>query len=228
MGWDLWSVGRHNLRLGDVKSVAKQLSEALDINIEYGQDRHGWSTRKVLGQIIVHKGAPIYTLDRMLSYNYPRFELDSPDDVEQTSNDNIYYLDIYNETISISFKGWPWRWWHYYSFFSNEEDSPSLENLNTFRRTAKEYYGKLGAKSIYCFADQGPTSNIGDHWEEPWEQFEKYIQSGKFYDECEDPEERAWKKDARIINVSNYLSGRDTTTSINCGDVFFDDFADLD
>lgn len=228
MGWDLWSVGRHSLRLGDVKSVAKQLSEALDINIEYGQDRHGWSTRKVLGQIIVHKVAPIYTLDRMLSYNYTRFELDSPDDVEQTSNDKIVYLDIYNETISISFKGWPWRWWHYYSFFSDEQESPSLENLNTFRRTAKEYYGKLGAKSIYCFADQGPTSNIGDHWEEPWEQFEDYILSGMYYDECSDPDYKGWRKKARLMNVSNFLSGEDPTLSKNYGDIFFDDFSDLD
>ena len=228
MGWDLWSVGRHNLLLRDVKSVARQLSDALGINIEYGKDRRGWRFRKVLGQIIVHSDAPIYTLDRMLSYNYPRFELDPPEDDKLTSNDMINYLDIYNETISISFKGWPWRWWHYYSFFCEDEESPSLENLNTFRRIAKEFYGKLGADAIYCFADQGPTELIGDHWEEPWEQFEDYILTGKYYDECNDPDYRAWKKDARIINVSDYLTGKDPTPSMNYGDVFFDDFADLD
>ena len=52
MGWNLWSIGKHGLRLGDIKDVARQLSDALNINIEYGHDSSGWKKKKVFGQII--------------------------------------------------------------------------------------------------------------------------------------------------------------------------------
>ena len=39
MGWDITTIGRHHLDLSDVQTVARHLSEALDINIDYGYDR---------------------------------------------------------------------------------------------------------------------------------------------------------------------------------------------
>lgn len=94
MGWDLWSIGKHGLKLGDVKEVARQLSDALNINIEYGHDSSGWKKRKVIGQIIARPGTPFYSLDRILSYEYPRYELDLPFDNVKTPDYTIQYLDI--------------------------------------------------------------------------------------------------------------------------------------
>jgi hypothetical protein len=45
MGWDITTIGCHHLDLGDVQTVARHLSEALDINIDYGYDRE-YLTRK--------------------------------------------------------------------------------------------------------------------------------------------------------------------------------------
>lgn len=39
MGWDITTIGRHHLDIRDVQTVARHLSEALDINIDYGYDR---------------------------------------------------------------------------------------------------------------------------------------------------------------------------------------------
>ena len=39
MGWDITTIGRHHLDLRDVQTVARHLSEALDINIDYGYYR---------------------------------------------------------------------------------------------------------------------------------------------------------------------------------------------
>ena len=228
MSWDLWSVGRHNLKLDDVESVARQLSDALDINIQYGKDRGDWDDNIVLGRIIRKDGSPIYLLDHELGYEYPMFDMEYPFFDEKERKGSIAMLDIHNETVSICFWDDPVRWGDYHLFFSGEENPLPMEYLNKFRRVAKEAYQKLGAEYIYCFADQGPTQLIGDYWQDPWEKLEAYILSGRYYDECEDPDYRAWKKDASIIKVSDYLSGRDTTPSINYGDVFFDDFADLD
>ena len=228
MGWDLWSIGKHGLRLGDIKEVAQQLSDALNINIEYGLDSSGWKKKKVFGQIITQPGTPIYSLDRILSYEYPRYELDFPFDNVKTPDYQIQYLDIYNEIVSISLWSEPGRWRHYYQFFSNEDQTLPLEALRKYRIAAKECYGKLGARQVYCFADQGPTELIGDHLQDSWENLETYILSGSYYDECLDPTYIAWKKDARIINVPAFLTGKYTVPSKIYGDVFFDDFSDLD
>jgi len=39
MGWDIKTVGKHNLDISSVKAVAKQLSKAWNVNIEYGYSR---------------------------------------------------------------------------------------------------------------------------------------------------------------------------------------------
>lgn len=137
MGWDLWSIGKHGLRLGDIKEVARQLSDALNINIEYGHDSSGWKKRKIFGQIITQPGTPFYSLDRILSYEYPRYELDFPFDNVKTPDYKIHYLDIYNEIVSITLCSEPSRWRHYYQFFSKEEKTLPLEALRKYRIAAK-------------------------------------------------------------------------------------------
>lgn len=193
------------IKLGDVKEVARQLSDALNINIEYGHDSSGWKKRKVFGQIITQPGTPFFSLDRILSYEYPRYELDFPFDNVRTPDDKIHYLDIYNEIVSITLWSEPGRWRHYYQFFSNEEKTLPLEALREYRIAAKECYGKLGARQIYCFAEQGPTELIGDHLLDSWKNLETYILSGCYYDECLDPDYQAWKKRCTNYKCTSFL-----------------------
>lgn len=227
MSWDLWSVGRHNLKLDDVESVARQLSDALDINIQYGKDRGDWDDNIVLGRIIRKDGSPIYLLDHELGYEYPMFDMEYPFFDEKERKGSIAMLDIHNETVSICFWDDPVRWGDYHLFFSGEENPLSMEYLNKFRRVAKDVYRKLGAEYIYCFADQGPSMLVGDHWQDPWDEFEHYIHSLKYLEEFDDFTLNPMKEGARVFRVSDFFLGKDKSYSKTYADIFLDDFADL-
>ena len=57
------------------------------------------------------------------------------------------------------------------------------EDVRSFRRVAKDCYVKMGAKYIYCYADQGPSDLIGEYEDGTWEVFEAAIRTGKYLED---------------------------------------------
>ena len=227
MGWDVWSVGRHNLRLGDVKDLAEQLSERLDINIEYGRwDESSWRPE---GQIIRTPGDVLFTLDDVSEdWDVPRYYLESKDDDRDAQKKPFYMIDIWGECIDISLWSVPGRMQYFWSYFGDEGEPGEMEYLEKFRRETKEIYGKLGADCVYYFSDQGPTQLIADNEDLPWEELVKYIHEGRCYDEYHDTDAEFWKQDTRIINVPEFLTSENPVKSQKYSDVFFDDFKDIE
>ena len=58
MGWDLWSVGRHNLRLGDVKSVARQWYDFIDISFLPSQLKEKYK-EEIAGRLDLLEATPM-------------------------------------------------------------------------------------------------------------------------------------------------------------------------
>lgn len=230
MGVDLVSLGRHNLDVSSIEKTAQQLSKRLDINIAIGH----WDDGKffVEKQIERKPGAPFYRLHDASYSSDICYDFDPPEEMIEKRLGDICFMEIYREAVYIDFWAVSWRWKWYWAPFGDEEDKGCLEDINRFRRVAKEYYGKLGASYIYCYADQGPSDLIGEYEDGTWEYFENAIRTGKYLDDNKEHLDKEWpgftSKDLVIFNVPNFLLGKSVEPSHSWWDVFYDDFADLD
>ena len=232
MGVDLVSLGRHNLDVSDIEITAKQLSERLDINIAIDE----WSDGEFsIGKTIErHPGMPFYRMkDGSDGWQYVCFSLDPPQEYIDARLGDICFMEIYREAVYIDFWAVDWRWKWYWGVFG-DEDCNKVEpvDIQAFRKVAKEYYSKLGASYIYCYADQGPSDLIGNYEDGTWCDFENALRTGKYLDDNAEYLKKEWpgftSKDLVIFNVSDYLSRKSIEPSHSWWDVFYDDFADLD
>lgn len=233
MSVDILSIGRHNLDVSSVESASRQISERLDINIAIGD----WDVGVFIPQQLIerHPGVPFYRMwDISSKYEPVQYDLTAPEEYTESEEGVIHGLTVSLETVYISFRAVTWRWQWYWRLFGDEDydrDSYSscLEDIQAFRKVAKDYYHRLGSEYIYCYADQGPSDLIGEYEDGTWEAFENVIRTGKYLD-C-DIIRKEWPeftaKDLRIINVSDFLLGKTKEPSHSWWDVFYDDFADL-
>lgn len=227
MSVDLVSIGRHTLDVSTVETASRQISERLDINIAIGY----WDAGKYFPQEYIeqHPGAPFYRMwDTSDEYNPVQFDLEPPDKFLDSKSGDICHMIVYQETVYIDFWSVSWRWQWYWAPFGDEDDKGCLDDINRFRKVAREYYRKLGAEYIYCYADQGPSDLIGEYEDGTWEEFEAAIRTGKYLD-C-DYARKDWDfapEDLIIFNVSDFLLGKTMEPSHSWWDVFYDDFKDL-
>ena len=228
MSVDLISLGRHNLDISSIEKTAQQISERLDINIAIGY----WDDGKFIQQQLIerHPGAPVYQMeDCSDEYTPVQYNLDAPPELMKSRSGPFCFMTISLESVYISFWVGPWRWKWYWNIFGDDGQDGDWKSVCEYRKYAKEYYGKLGASYIYCYADQGPSDLIGEYEDGTWEEFENAIRTGKYLDidyaRKEWPEFTA--KDLRIINVSDFLTKKNTEPSHSWWDIFYDDFADL-
>lgn len=231
MSVDLVSLGRHNLDVSTVENASRQISERLDINIAIGE----WKYGKFFPQQVFerHPGLPFYQMWDISDEDQPvHYNLDCPEEYIDSREGGFCFMIISLESVYISLWEVPWRWQRYWNFFGDDGLESCLEDIQAFRKVAKEYYGKLGASYIYCYADQGPSELIGNYEDSTWEEFENAIRTGKYLDDNKEYLEKEWSgfnsKDLVIFNVSYFLSGKTTRRSHSWWDVFYDDFADLD
>ena len=227
MGIDLLSLGRHNLDVSTVETASRQICERLGINISIGY----WDGKFIQKQKIeLYPSKPFYRMwDVSDEYRPVQFLLDPPEEYVSNSEGDISFMLVSLESVFIDFWSVSWRWPWYWAPFGNEEDKGRIEDIQRFRRVAKEYYRKLGAEYIYCYADQGPSDLLGDYEDGIWEEFEKAIRTGKYLDcdICRKEYPDYTPKDAVIFNVSDFLLGKSSEPSHSWWDIFYDDFKDL-
>ena len=163
-------------------------------------------------------------------YQPVQYDLDAPEEYTLSKSGGFCSMTISKETVSIDFWSVFWRWQWYWAPFSDESNKGCLEDINKFRRDAMEFYRKLGAEYIYCYADQGPSDLIAEYEDETWEEFEDAIHTGKYLD-CDIARKEYpgfTAKDVVIFNVSQFLLGKSSEPSHSWWDIFYDDFADLE
>ena len=230
MSVDLISLGKHSLDVSDVETASRQISERFDINIAIGYYEDGKFFPKQL--IERHPGLPFYRRwDVSDEFQPVQYDLDAPEEYRENRYGPFCSMTVSLESVYIDFWEVNSRWQWYWNLFGDDGLESSLENIQIFRRVAKDCYGKMGAKYIYCYADQGPSDLIGEYEDGPWEVFETAIRTGKYLEDHKEYLEKEWPgvsaKDLRIFNVSDYLTKKNTEPSHSWWDVFYDDFADL-
>ena len=227
MSCQLVTVGKHRLCTENIEILARQLSDIFGINIDYGVWEHG---PVVWGSIVNAEGRIRYWLeDLQLEDGTIKYSLEKPVGSKELLNGDIFLLDIYREIVQIGIDKWPYRGADYCNFFFKEEPCPAkLVLMETFRRRLKEEYGRFGTSKVYCFGGgYSVTGFLEDKLFLPWDEFENYILSGKYLDDTEEQAVYNWKEDAKIINVSDYISGVNPTRCNGSADIFVDDFKDL-
>lgn len=231
MGVDLVSRGRHNLDVSSIEAAARQISERLGINIAIGR----WDDGLFIPHQLIErqKGEVSYRMtDESGKGQQVLFYIDAPEEYQDSESGAFSWMEINRESVYISLWAVRGRWSWYWNAFGENEDGSSLETVQAFRKIAKEYYSKLGAPYIYCYADQGPSDLIGNYEDGTWCDFENALRTGKYLDDNAEYLKKEWpgftSKDLVIFNVSDYLSRKSIEPSHSWWDVFYDDFADLD
>lgn len=233
MSVSLETVGRHHLKTDSLESVARQLSDAFDINIRWTFYDYDNEKEIELGRVVKHPERPFHELEQWEDKdNRLLYQLDASSDKEEERRTHFFYMNIYREMIDISLLGWPYRASHYGRCFWEQEppmDKETAANMQEFRRTCKEVFGKLGIDKIFCFG--GGYSICGlleeDAMYMTGDEYEDYILSGRYLDDIEEKEGGHWKEDSMIIYVSDFISGKNPARTHGSADVYIDDFADL-
>lgn len=179
-----------------------------------------------LGRIVKHEGQPFYTLDDDSDETDPVFlYLVCPEDEEANGRNSFFYLEIHREIIEVDFYGWPysasqfigcfWKW-----------DPPMDEELaglmREFRLKCKDVFGKLGCSKCISFADD--TGRLDDaDMNLTWDEYEHRVLSRGYLEDVEE----SWRDDSMVINVPDFLSGKNPARCEGSADVFIDDFSDL-
>ena len=230
MSVDLISLGRHTLDVSNVETASRQISERLDINIAIGYYEDG----KFFPQQLIerHPGVPFYRMWDVSDEVQPvQYDLDAPEEYMENRSGPFLFMVVSMESVYIDFWAVSWRWQWYWNLFGDDGLESRLEDIQAFRRVAKDCYGKLGASYIYCYADQGPSDLIGEYEDGTWEEFETAIRTGKYLEDNKEYLEKEWSgfsaKDRVIFNVSAFLTQKSTEPSHSWWDIFYDDFADL-
>ena len=217
----LCTVGRHNLNTDSMEGVARQLSDIFDINIitlEWREDR--WVE---VGRIVKQENRPFYTLsetDRELLY-----ELDAPHDMDVEECTPFCLMAIYREIVDVTMYGWPYRAIAFERCFMNQVSpmgKETAELMREFRLRCKEVFDKLGSSKCISFAEDTGKLDF-DALNLSWDEYERYVLSGDYLKDVEE----SWRKHSMVINVSDFISGKNPTRCRGFADVFIDDFADL-
>jgi hypothetical protein len=258
MGWDISTLGKHDLDLKDVETVAKQISQRLELNIEYGYFQYYKYSSKNnlicyadnkwirLGRICPYKNKPIYRLDddRYFEKEVRSFIGDSGliptyeegDPFEFSDGQYRYSLIIPRKKpedikfLTIYDEAFKFGLW----------DEP-WEVLREYRLRQKRICRALGCPYLYLFSDQGPSELIDNVDNENWMEIESYIKSLDWIDECHEIDRKYYhiKKQiskenaARDRSLFQLISIPEYLTTDHpgskwCNDVFVDDFSDLD
>ena len=153
--------------------------------------------------------------------------LDLLDDAPEDNPCDIFWINIYKEACTINLRSEPFRWNGFHYNFRENPPWKDLDMLNGFRRRMMEAYGKLGVRKIYYYSDQGATQFNDDLLGATWEELERYILEKRCFDDIHDDDYKRWKKDARLIDVPAFMTGRDPRFSECLSDTFVDDFSDV-
>ena len=153
--------------------------------------------------------------------------LDLLDDAPEDNPCDIFWIDVYKEACTVNLRSEPFRWKGFYYNFYENPPWKDLDMLNGFRRRMMEAYGKLGVRKIYYYSDQGATQLNDDLLGATWEEMERYILEKRCFDDIHDEDYKRWKKDARLIDIPAFMTGRDPRFSECLSDTFVDDFSDL-
>ena len=233
MSVSLETVGHHHMNTDSLESVARQLSDAFDINIRCLSHNCETMDTVELGRVVKHPERPFHILDKWPDEEGRiLYQLDSPHDEAEGERTHFFYMDIYREMINISLLGWPHRSSHYERCFRENEPPMSEETagyLKEFRVTCKEVFAKLDIHKVYCFG--GGYSICGlldeDAMYMTGDEYDDYVLSGLYLDDIEKKEGGHWKDHSMIIYVSDFISGKNTTRCKDGADVFIDDFSDI-
>jgi hypothetical protein len=230
MSVSLCTVGHHHLKTDNVEIVARQLSEVFDINIFWGYWDHEADNFIEQGRITKHEDRPYHELqDNSDEIDPVLYQLDCPDDDDESALNHFFFISVHREMIDIAMCDWPYRSSDYERCFWESEppmDEEAKESMRHFRLNCKEVFGKLGIERIFCFGDSYSGTGFleEDCLNLPGAEYEDYILSGRYLD---DVEEKSWKEHSMIVNVSDFISGKNPTRCLDYADVFVDDFADL-
>ena len=207
-----------------------------------------------LGQALVNDGPVYYRLEdgircqkeilratggdlegiRWEGYCYPEmmdepqvYSLELTDDAPENNPCDISWIDIYKEACTVSLRSEPFRWQGFYYNFYKDPLWKDLDMLNGFRRRMMDAYRRLGVGKIYYYSDQGATQLNDDLLGASWEDMECYILEKRCFDDINDEDYKSWKKDARLIDIPAFMTGRYPRFSVCLSDTFVDDFSDL-
>ena len=225
------TVGRHNLDVSSMERTARQLSDLFDINIRWGW--FGCGCDEEQGRIVKYLDQPIYMLDDdsggidPVLFNLYCFERDD-------KNRRLPFIDmaIHREMVEISFYGWPYKNPQLPRCFENPVTELNQEVaclLREFRLKCKSVFGKLGATKIFHFSEGWyagflelvPLSMRAD-------EYENYILSGDYLDYAEEWAGLELKSWSAVINISDFLTGKNPQCAPGGADVYMDDFTDLE
>lgn len=218
-------VGRHTLNTDSMESVARQLSDIFDINILWEELRTNHFVE--LGRIVKHEDKPFFSLTNSEPDEpYMMYELASLHEDDKVAP--FFYMGIYREMVDIDLYGWPYRATDYERCFWEQMPPMGKETaewMREFRLRCKEVFGKLGSSKCISFTED--TGQLEDSaLNLTWDEYERYVLSGDYLKDVEE----SWRKYSTVINVSDFISGKNPTRT-RCGgfaDVFVDDFADLE
>ena len=231
MSVSLCTIGHHLLKTDNVEIVARQLSEIYDINIRWGY----WGGEDFVeqGRITRDIDRPYHELQDSSSEEFPvLFQLDVPWEDSEENQLGFFYMNIYKDIIDVSITGWPYRDSHYERCFWEQEppmDEQTAGWMRDFRKKCITVFGKLGISKIFCF---GGGYSVTGFIEETklgmnWNEFEDYILTGRYLNDTKEQEKYHWEEDSMIVNVSDFISGKNATRCKGSADIFIDDFADL-
>lgn len=231
MGVMLCTVGRHRLNTESAETIARQLSDIFDINLQWGHWRGKGRNMKFVpyGQVIKHPNEVVGILN---NWNDENYEADA---------ENPYYviflpapldsLHIGPEMAALDVRGWPHSAWHYESCFeqpASELEDYIAEDMREFRLLCKDVFERLGAQRVFHFPERGYVGFLEDLADKMGaDEYEDYILSGHYLDKALEGNE-VWKRRiSGVFNVSDFFSGKDKRCRMGGADVYYDDFADL-
>lgn len=221
-----------------IESVARQLSDIYNANIEWGftDEDYNYTTK---GRVIKHSDDPCFILEEYADEKEPCFQLIGFID----EANKVDSLEIHREIVMMEFEGWPHQFFNYVYCFDADEppmDQEDAELLRDFRIRCRNAFAKLGVKKIFGFCERGGAGFLENApMDMKGEEFEDYILSGRYLDDAERIEGEEFKSFSKIINVPDFVTGKNPTRVIrpivgndptlvkNGADVFVDDFSDL-
>lgn len=244
MGWDIVSIGKHNIRTTDVKTVAEELSKRFHINICYGYFAdykyadgswvRGSGDWLPLGDCRDHEGGIEYRLEDHYYWArevdgsnipYGKFPFELVDRKEalvyyelDTPSDSAYspffYIDIYPELCSVHLTSEPFRWMGFHKYFESDYE-PYTEHDEDYLRDYR-YQLRNHYKAL-------GSDSIIFHNDQGYAAFlldDVRKTWSEFLLEIE-------RKGLRCINIAEFMIASEKPYSTNPDDVFFDDFSDL-
>ena len=224
MGHDIKAVSGHKLNTSSMESLAKDLSDRLDVTIVYGYSddtfiegiSKGDHEFIVLGKV-EKETKYIWTLrdwdylDRIVEPT--KYEGSVSYDLTIEYGRHNQYLNIYKYVFesSADYEG---RWWCFCRHFTGELDY--WPGLDFFRRCVYTESHKLGGNAAIYFDDQGPSAFI----------FEMEDFGTPTFEDIVDKVKEKFGED--FLNISEFVTKYDDTTIPHKPDkyplAFYDDF----